>query len=280
MKEIKTNKASNSKKSLLIKFIIIIIVVALITAFISYGNNHIVITEYEYKNSLIPDEMNGLCVVQLSDLHNASFGADNTRLIDNIKKCNPDIIIITGDLVDGVTHTNIPKAINLVKQLTNICDVYYITGNHEYYLNDDKRKELIDALTDEGVTVLSDSCIQLADGFNLIGLDDNNLNSDILGTMTNADTFDLVLAHEPQRIKKYAGNGADLVLSGHAHGGQFRLPFIGAVYAPDQGLNPEYTEGLINYNDTDMIISRGLGNSVFPFRIFNDPEIVCVKFSN
>lgn len=269
----------NTKRSLLIKIFVITIVLVALSLFLTYENNHLVITEYIYTDDEIPDEMNGFCLVQISDLHNAVFGKNNAKLIEKIAECNPDIIVITGDITDGVTHTNISKALNFAKQTVTICPVYYVTGNHEYYLNDDKRSQLVNGLIDLGVTVLDDSYVELFDGVRLIGLDDNSLSINF-SPLTDPEAFNILLAHEPQKIKSYARNNADLVFSGHAHGGQFILPVIGAVYAPDQGLNPQYTEGLITEGNTDMIISRGLGNSVFPFRLFNYPEIVCVRFAN
>lgn len=113
----------------------------------------------------------------------------------------------------------------------------------------------------------------------LVGLDDRHLADETLKSLIrdcDSNCLSVVLAHEPQYIEDYSNAGADLVLSGHAHGGQFILPFIGAVVAPDQGLLPEYTEGRYDMNHTTMYVSRGLGNSVIPVRLFNRPEIVCI----
>lgn len=281
LNEIKeNNEITNKSKSKLIalKILIVIAVIALLTVFVYYNNTHLVITEYDYTNAKLPESIDGYCIVQISDLHNAKFGKDNEKLLEKIRICSPDIIVITGDMVDCSGHTNIPIALSFASAATDICPVYYITGNHEYYLSEEQRNTFLSGLMASGVIILNSESIELVEGVRLIGLDDNDLFHDF-SNLVATEEFNIVLAHEPQRIKNYASSNADLVFSGHAHGGQIRLPIIGGLAAPDQGFNPEYSEGLIHYNNTDMIISRGLGNSAFPFRIFNYPEIVCVRFT-
>lgn len=281
LNEIKeNNEITNKSKSKLnaLKILIVIAVIALLTVFVYYNNTHLVITEYDYTNVKLPESIDGYCIVQISDLHNAKFGKDNDKLLEKIRICSPDIIVITGDMVDCSGHTNIPIALSFASAATDICPVYYITGNHEYYLSEEQRNTFLSGLMASGVIILNSESIELVEGVRLIGLDDNDLFHDF-SNLVATEEFNIVLAHEPQRIKNYASSNADLVFSGHAHGGQIRLPIIGGLAAPDQGFNPEYSEGLIHYNNTDMIISRGLGNSAFPFRIFNYPEIVCVRFT-
>ncbi len=276
------NKNSHSTKETshkLITLLIALIIIAILSIFLHYENSHLVITEYTYANSKIPIELDGFCIVQISDLHNAQFGKDNNKLISKIKNCNPDIIILTGDLVDGTTHTNISKALNFVELAVKICPVYYITGNHEYYLSENMRQKVLEGLENAGAIILFNEAEELAPGANLIGIDDNSLISNTLKYLVDDSQFNIALAHEPQYINRYADSKVDLIFCGHAHGGQFRLPIIGAVYAPDQGINPEYTEGTYIQDSTTMIVSRGIGNSAFPFRLFNDPEIVCVRLS-
>ena len=148
----------------------------------------------------------------------------------------------------------------------------------------------MDGLIGAGVVILDDQVVEISRGdakFRLVGLDDKSLADGTLRTLLNnaqnvahedseKKEFTVVLAHEPQYLARYAGTGVDLVLSGHAHGGQFRLSFVGGIVAPDQGFLPEYTAGEYYMNGTEMIVSRGLGNSVIPVRLFNYPEIVCV----
>lgn len=245
-----------------------------------YENHHLEVTEYRVPDSRIPQEFDGFRVVQLSDLHNQRFGWENRKLIEKVTELSPDIIVFTGDIVDA-NHTNPDAAIDLCRELAGFCPVYYVTGNHEYWLTEEERKELMEGLSGAGVRIL-DNCFEKissgADSLTLIGLDDKALFGNTLKNLTKEvpEAFHLVLAHEPQYLAEYERNGADLVLSGHAHGGQFILPFVGPVVAPDQGFFPELTSGLHQSGDTQMIISRGLGNSVIPIRLFNDPEIVLV----
>lgn len=160
--------------------------------------------------------------------------------------------------------------------------MYYVTGNHEYWLSDDDRTRLFTEMTEAGVIILENELVTISVGgssFSLVGLDDRHLADETLKSLIkdcDSNCLSVVLAHEPQYIEDYSNAGVDLVLSGHAHGGQFILPFIGAVVAPDQGFLPQYTEGRYDLNHTTMYVSRGLGNSVIPIRLFNRPEIVCI----
>lgn len=264
------------------RYIIVICVIVFLAAFCYWQNNMLVISEYNYTNEKIANEMDGFTIVHLSDLHSKGFGKNQKRLIRKIEKCKPDIIVITGDLVDERSK-DFDNAAGLVRNAVEIAPVYYVTGNHEKWLSDDLYDKLMDMLRQEGVIILDNACIRISKGdsdFILAGLDDGSLLDDTLKELRLNDKKELVvlLTHEPQYIKDYSIYGADLVLSGHAHGGQFRLPFIGGVYAPDQGFNPEYTSGVYEENNTTMVVSRGLGNSVIPVRLFNFPDIVCVRF--
>lgn len=268
------------QKARFIKIFLILLVVVCLFTFFYYENHHLVVSEYHYRNAKISNTLNGYRIVQLSDIHNAVFGKDNQGLLKMVREQEPNMIVITGDLVDS-NHTNIDAALALVAQLTTICPVYYVTGNHEYWLTNENQENLMNGLSNAGVTCLKDEIKGISigkDSFSLIGLDDNSLFNSTLQELMNTDhdDFTLVLAHEPQYLQQYSKTGVDLVLTGHAHGGQFRLPFLGPLVAPDQGFFPEYTEGIHIWGDTTMIISRGLGNSVVPVRLFNDPEIVTV----
>ena len=266
------------------RLIIFTITFAILFAFFWYQNKHLTITYYTYTNGKITSEFDGYRIVQISDLHNASFGQDNQRLLTKIEALNPDMIVITGDVVDS-NRTNINTAVTFVQNAARLCPVYYVTGNHENWLSGADKEKLIKGFTDADAVILSNSVIVIANGierFALIGLNDENLSDgtlDSLASTLDSDRFWLLLAHEPQYLDDYSRSKVDLVLTGHAHGGQFRLPFIGGVVAPDQGLFPEYTEGIHQSGNTTMVISRGLGNSIIPVRLFNDPEIVCVDLA-
>ncbi|MFR7906540.1 MAG: metallophosphoesterase [Coprococcus eutactus] len=292
------NIRSNRKKY--IKSAIVLLIVIVLLLFCNFQNKHLETTHYTYETEQLGVDLDGYRIVQISDLHNAKFGKNNQKLVDRIRECAPDMIVLTGDLVDS-NHTNVDRAVQFVDEIVKICPVYYVTGNHEYWLDTSEYEKLMDGLVSAGVVILDNQVVEISRGdakFRLVGLDDRSLADGTLEALLSdesirnnqaeqkeetADNEDsgekeltVVLAHEPQYLARYAGTGVDLVLSGHAHGGQFRLPFVGGIVAPDQGFLPEYTAGEYYMNGTEMIVSRGLGNSVIPVRLFNYPEIVCV----
>ena len=292
------NIRSNRKKY--IKSAIVLLIVIVLLLFCNFQNKHLETTHYTYETEQLGVDLDGYRIVQISDLHNAKFGKNNQKLVDRIRECAPDMIVLTGDLVDS-NHTNVDRVVQFVDEIVKICPVYYVTGNHEYWLDTSEYEKLMDGLVSAGVVILDNQVVEISRGdakFRLVGLDDRSLADGTLEALLSdesirnnqaeqkeetADNEDsgekeltVVLAHEPQYLARYAGTGVDLVLSGHAHGGQFRLPFVGGIVAPDQGFLPEYTAGEYYMNGTEMIVSRGLGNSVIPVRLFNYPEIVCV----
>lgn len=269
---------SNRKKY--IKSAIILLIVITLLLFCNFQNKHLETTHYTYEAEQLGVDLDGYRIVQISDLHNAKFGKNNQKLVDRIRECAPDMIVLTGDLVDS-NHTNVDRAVQFVNEIVKICPVYYVTGNHEYWLDTSEYEKLMDGLVSAGVVILDNQVVEISRGdakFRLVGLDDKSLADGTLeALLSDEKELTVVLAHEPQYFARYAGTGVDLVLSGHAHGGQFRLPFVGGIVAPDQGFLPEYTAGEYYMNGTEMIVSRGLGNSVIPVRLFNYPEIVCVE---
>lgn len=292
------NIRSNRKKY--IKSALVLLIVITLLLFCNFQNKHLETTHYTYEAEQLGVDLDGYRIVQISDLHNAKFGKNNQKLVDRIRECAPDMIVLTGDLVDS-NHTNVDRAVQFVNEIVKICPVYYVTGNHEYWLDTSEYENLMDGVASAGVIILDNQVVEISRGdakFRLVGLDDRSLADGTLEALLSdesirnnqaeqkeeiADNEDsgekeltVVLAHEPQYLARYAGTGVDLVLSGHAHGGQFRLPFVGGIVAPDQGFLPEYTAGEYYMNGTEMIVSRGLGNSVIPVRLFNYPEIVCV----
>ncbi len=275
------------------KMIVIICCIAaflmlLLWAFLE--NTFLSVSEYTISSDTLPDSFSGMKILQLSDLHNCKFGKDNAALIQKIKQIAPDMIVITGDLVDS-RKTDIPLALNLSRQLQAIAPTYYVPGNHESRLNNYSQVRI--GLQQCGVTILENEYIQLfrgSDSLYLAGIDDPTFYTDYLlgdsaGT-TNAllqkcnlskNGYTILLAHRPEQYALYQAAGVDLVFSGHVHGGQFRLPFVGGLFAPNQGLFPKYDGGLYEENGTAMIISRGLGNSLLPLRFCNPPEIVVAE---
>ena len=269
------------------KFIVIALVLTiLIAVYLYWSNNSLTVGRYYVSPENLPQSFDGYRIVQISDLHNKDFGG---RLIKKIRELNPDITVITGDIIDSY-HTEPETALEFVEKAVGISPVYYITGNHESRLNDiypDFRK----ALEKLGVTVLDGRGVTLEkDGAEifLAGMDDltffgsSTLNENTIEfketlfelASEKGERTGILLSHRPEIFDTYAESGFEIVLTGHAHGGQIRLPFVGGILTPNQGFFPEYDAGIFQKGNTSMIISRGLGNSLFPFRIGNRPEIV------
>lgn len=279
------------RKKGIICFIIIMIVFAL---WLYWGNHSVQVTNIRVVDESIPEHFNGFVIVHISDLHNAQFGKNQQILLGKISDANPDIIVITGDLIDS-NHTNIDVAMELVEGASELAPIYYVTGNHEAWSED--YPILRERLEQKGVSVLEDESVFLEQeetAIQLIGLIDPDfaLPNDLFGereTMINKKIQDIVidnsyysilLSHRPELIEVYSKNSINLVLSGHAHGGQFRFPFVGGIIAPDQGIFPKYTAGRYVVDQTQMIVSRGLGNSIIPIRINNRPELIVIELNH
>ncbi len=261
-----------------------------ISAWIVPGNTNPDITEYYVTSSRIPDPFDGFEIAQISDLHNAEFGDENEDLLVLLSQIKPDVIVLTGDLIDS-RKTDIEIALAFAGKAVQIAPVYYVSGNHEARIPE--YAELKMGLTEAGVTVLENQKVQITrDGehITLMGIQDPNFRTDYLfgdaesisrqaiASLLNAsDGYTVLLSHRPEQFNVYVDTGVDLVFSGHAHGGQFRLPVVGGLVAPNQGIFPKYDAGQFVEENTTMIVSRGVGNSIIPFRINNPPEIVVVE---
>lgn len=255
---------------------------AALCGFLYFENKCLTVSEYIAESMKISDENDGLCIVQVSDLQNTEFGHKNKRLIHKIKSLEPDIIVVTGDIVD-CHRTDVYSALDFAKEISKICKVYYVCGNHEGVLGNYKR--LCGDLRENGIIVLNNESVYFDKEKNIriTGMTDPYFGfvKDIPSMLRkkakeDKTAFNILLSHRPELFKTYAKSGFDIAFCGHAHGGQIRLPFIGGLFSPHQGLFPKYTSGVHQKGSFKMVISRGLGNSVFPFRIFNRPEIVKV----
>ena len=237
------------------------------------SNNLIFTTRYTLEEEGLERNIR---IVQVSDLHGKAFGKNNCRLIEKVISEHPDFIAVTGDIIHRYTEKNKKVALRLISSLAEIAPVLYIAGNHELRNKGYRffRRDLIEA----GAQVLDDCPLNICD-LTVVGLKCSSLKNDKIFEVTPKDNgFKILLAHMPQFIEKYAMAGYDIVLSGHAHGGQWRIPFTHqGIYSPGQGLFPKYTEGVHTCGKTKMVISRGLGNSEFPLRLFNNPELVTVN---
>ncbi len=249
-------------------------------AFQYYSNYAIELSRYHYQAKKVPQAFDGLRFLQISDLHNVELGKQNERLLAFCRNEQADVIVITGDMVDRI-RPDVSVALALARELVKLTpQVFYVTGNHECSLSQDLRQQLLEGLRESGVTVLSNQSVPIMrDGerIHIIGLDDSSLTTAALAELTATlpeQELRIVLAHEPQLLEHYAASGADLVFSGHAHGGQIRLPGLPGLFAPEQGFFPEFTCGIYTEGATTMVVSRGLGNSVLPLRVMNRPDLV------
>lgn len=262
------------------KIIIMCLVLVALCLWIFWGNRAIQITEYKVKSSNIPEGFDGFTIVQISDLHNAEFGEGQEALLSKIEKCEPDMIAVTGDLIDS-NHTDVDIAMEFIEGAVKLAPVYFVTGNHEAWAQA-AYEELEERMEAAGVVMMDGQVCEIEKGGDCVFLqgvkDASSVIKENASVAEGAEyAFTILLAHRPELFDVYVEADVDLVLTGHAHGGQFRIPFIGGLIAPDQGLFPQYDEGMFVENNTHMIVSRGLGNSVFPFRVNNRPEIVVVR---
>ena len=269
-------------------FIKLIIVLGFIIFFI-WQNNDIVTTSVVYKNDKLPKEFEGFNIVQISDLHNKMFGEGQKRLLEKILRAKPDIILVSGDLIDRRRY-DLEKAMVFIRGAVKIAPVYYVAGNHEAWSGE--YETIKSSLKIGGVKVLDDEKLDIErDGstIEILGLRDPAFltstysdGTDIsileksLKSLANKDKFQILLSHRPELFSTYSQYDIDLSFTGHAHGGQFRIPSLGGLLAPNQGFFPKYTSGSHKIDESTMIVSRGLGNSIVPIRIFNRPEIVKV----
>ena len=240
----------------------------------------------------LPAEFDGFRIAHLSDFHGYEFGENNGELLQKVKEQQPDLIVITGDIIDHKSQFGMISP--LAKGLCAIAPTYYVTGNHEWSLGTDTVKDLKRLLTDCGVVVLSNSYELLEHcGMPLVlaGVDDPNGYADQktpeeLSAEIEAEQpglFTILLAHRNDAIERYAAAGYDFVMSGHGHGGIIRLPFTDGLLSPARTLFPTWTAGFYEVENTTLFVSRGLGNNTVPmkgFRLFNRPDLAILELKS
>lgn len=242
------------------------------------------LSRYELSFADLPESFDGCRIVHISDLHGMSFGRDNRRLAELIRRQQPDIIAYTGDIAGA--EGDLSAVEPLLKELEGLCPAYYVNGNHEWA---DGCVEEIEALMERyGVRCLSNEIELLyrgEDSIAIIGAEDPNGRADMMtpwelslqaGELYSGK-FMLWLAHRNDYIKMYPDIGTDLILSGHAHGGIVRLPFVGGLLNVNRRLGAEYESGLYYSGHYIMEVSRGLGNSIPIPRFLNRPELVTIE---
>lgn len=280
----------SKRKKRIISWSVAAIVLLALTVWIIWGNSALELNTHIIRSAELPETFNGHRIAHVSDLHNAQMGDSNEKLLAMLREAEPDMIAITGDLIDS-RNTKTEIAIHFVQEAMKIAPCYYVTGNHEARVS--VYSELKAAMEAAGVIVLEDERTEIrmnGETITLVGIDDPSFQTDYLfgdgetvvstklkNLTDENDGFTILLSHRPELFDTYVSSGVDLVFSGHAHGGQFRLPFVGGLAAPNQGLLPEYDAGLYTDGTTNMIVSRGIGNSIFPFRINNRPEVILIE---
>lgn len=269
---------------------IFLIVLFPFTLLLYWGNLVLSVTRLRVKSDKLPASFAGFKIVLISDLHNTKFGKNQSRLLKKTEALTPDVIAVTGDLIDS-NRTNVEAAVQFIRGASKIAPVYYVTGNHESRTGD--YSFLKEKLISAGVTILDDgvtSVTRAGQTVYLAGLQAPEftmrkkseeekraaVGDKLQSLKKRADGFTVLLSHHPELFDLYVSAGFDVALCGHAHGGQIRLPFVGGILSPNQGLFPKYTAGIYQKGNTKMIVSRGLGNSAFPLRINNFPEIVSI----
>ena len=271
--------------------------------YIKYNVNTLEVTKYVVENKKVPKEFDGYNIVQISDLHSKLFGENNKKLIQKIKSLNPDIVVVTGDLIDG-ENNNYNVALDFMKEISKLYRVYYIIGNHEQKSlikkYKDEYKDYFNKLHQMDFINLDNNKVEIVKGnsnINLYGLTvpyscykylfdnqettsiDINFLEEKLGKV-DREQFNILLAHTPFYFDEYEKWGADLTLCGHVHGGIVRLPLVGGLLSPDRKFFPKYDLGEYIKNKSTMIVSKGLGGSKVLIRVNCKPEIVNIKLKN
>lgn len=278
----------------IVKIVVFVLLIALIVAFVYWTKWENAILEsntYTVSSTRLPKAFNGYRIAQVSDFHNQKWGEENETLLTLLAEAEPDMIALTGDLIDS-RDLNIEIALEFAEKAMQIAPCYYVTGNHESRIS--QLNELKDGLVKAGVIVLEDQQVKIEkDGESIvvIGLNDPAFRTDDwfgdssavlekqLRNLKKEELYTVLLSHRPEAFDVYVQYDIDLVLSGHTHGGQFRLPYFGGIYVPQQGFFGEYDAGLFTQENTNMIVSRGVGNSSIPFRINNRAELVVIEIT-
>lgn len=283
-----TTNTTKKKMPLRRKWFFILFILVLLCFVVYKGNTTVGVTHYEIASDKIPANYDKYTIVQISDLHDAELGENHSHVVDRVKMITPQAIFITGDFIDSNRY-DLEKSLILIEELQFVAPIYYVTGNHEIATQDMDR--IKGALEDLGVRVLSneaDVITLFPDSSIAIGgiedplaselEDDEAVKISIEQAFENIpdEMFKVLLSHRPEQFDVYAEAGIDVTFSGHAHGGQFRIPGIGGLVSPGQGWFPKYSSGVHEKNGRDLVVSRGLGNSIIPVRLFNQPEIVVV----
>ena len=253
------------------------------------NNKQLKVTNYNLEFKNLPEEFHNFKIAQVSDIHCDKVGISDLFFLEKLCKFSPDIIVITGDILDSYRN-DMDIVYNILSQLSAVAPCYFVTGNHELRLPKEfeELKNMFERLNISYLHNEVRSIYKTNDKINLIGIEDYNyfkakdkLNhrenfQDILSKLSDKNEFNILLSHRPEKFDFYVKEKYNLVFSGHAHGGQWQIPFIGGVFSPSQGFFPKYIHGVYEKENTKLVVSQGLGNSSFPIRINNQIELVLV----
>lgn len=283
----KTKGKKHRGRGCLTALIILALIAAAAAFLIKDSRDDLEISRYEVKSQKLPESFDGFKIVQLSDLHGAEFGEDGMELVEKVKELEPDMIALTGDFVTD--EGDLAAVEKLVARLTELCPVYFVSGNHEF--GSGLAVKVRNILERAGVKYLSNEYLTISRGEDEIllgGVEDPLAYADMLSPdelaqkMNDAapDAFKILLGHRNYWMTEYPELPVDLIFCGHAHGGLIRIPGVGGLIGTDRRLFPDFDAGQFNNGRYTLIVSRGLGNSVPIPRVFNRPEIVCVELSS
>lgn len=282
----KTKGKKHRGRGCLTALIILALIAAAAAFLIKDSRDDLEISRYEVKSQKLPESFDGFKIVQLSDLHGAEFGEDGMELVEKVKELEPDIIALTGDFVTD--EGDLAAVEKLAARLTELCPVYFVSGNHEF--GSGLAVKVRNILERAGVKYLSNEYLTISrgeDGILLGGVEDPLAYADMLSPdelaqkMNDAapDAFKILLGHRNYWMTEYPELPVDLIFCGHAHGGLIRIPGVGGLIGTDRRLFPDFDAGQFNNGRYTLIVSSGLGNSVSIPRVFNRPEIVCVELT-
>lgn len=263
------------------------------------GMKDIELTDYTIESQKISMNCDGYKLAVMSDLHSNSYGIDLHRLNRMIKKANPDAVLVAGDMINDTLHDNPCQAVNYLAALSGHFPVFYALGNHEYRLKTetdifgDRYYTIREHLTNKGVVFLEDETVYLDKDDSSIALSGVEIDSafyDCFRTpgmgkslmrrhlgQADRNKLNILIAHNPDYFDRYAEWGADIVISGHIHGGIIRIPGVGGLVSPRFTLFPKYDSGMYFHNDSMMLVSRGLGSHTINVRINNAPELAVLN---
>ncbi|NLX64796.1 MAG: metallophosphoesterase [Clostridiaceae bacterium] len=280
------------------KKIIIILILSFLIVFFYWQNHTLQITRYELVYDNLPKGFDGYRIVQISDMHGKTFGKENIGLAERIKSLKPDILLITGDMMSSTINDE-GAFFDFLDHFNKACPIYMCLGNHEQIASqlsgdNDRYSNFINNIRKKGVILLDNEKIKVkkgTDSITISGLtlelyhysrrdvDYNVQNMSLTVSYMEAvlgkspDGFNILIAHNPAYFQEYVSWGADLILSGHMHGGVIRVPFLGGVFSSEKVFFPEYDAGLFESGTSRMVVNRGLGYSKINIRLFNRPEI-------